>query len=179
MLNMNLVGAGLHHKNRKILMQDVFESFSFHDNAMHGIFLPEKISEGVSPLCIDIDHIIEMKECCVNGKTTFAVCQGMICFHDVTDLKINIAWRSSNFTTSETGTFIVDIKREVVETSLRLPVYYNWEIITNSDNYHISFGASSLSVNLIGEIKIIDRQYLLGDERMSVLQFTKSEFLPV
>ena len=148
-----------------------FESVSFHDNAIHGFYLPENLNEGTSPLSFDIDHIIEWIDCSNSGRTIFSVCQGIISFSDVTDLKINIVWPNSNYSASVVGLYILDIKRTIVKTHLRLPQYYRWEIITNNNNYHFSFGASSISMALIGDAKSIERQYLLGDERESILQF--------
>ncbi|MGY6030093.1 hypothetical protein [Phytobacter sp. AG2a] len=152
-----------------------FESVSFHDNAIHGFYLPENLSEETSPLCFDIDHIIEWTECSSSGEVIFSVCQGIISFYDVTDLKINITWSNSNYSASEVGLYILDIKRTTVKTPLRLPQYYRWEIITNNSNYHFSFAASSMSIILIGDAKKTERQYLLADERESIRQFIENE----
>ncbi|HDR2162655.1 TPA: hypothetical protein QCG56_005001 [Enterobacter cancerogenus] len=144
------------------------ENISFHDNAIHGIFLPEFVNDDASPLCFDIDHIIDWKQCSDNERELFSVSQGIISFDNVTDLRLNIEWKSSNYTTSETGVFIVDIKKEVVKTTMRVPQYFKWEIITNSKNHIFSFGASSMSITLLGEPKLVDRQYLLANERISI-----------
>ncbi|EAY9565604.1 hypothetical protein BA086_24975 [Salmonella enterica] len=145
-----------------------FDSVSFHDNAIHGIFLPESINDGVSPLRFDIDHITEWSEHSVSGKQLFSVSQGILSFYNVTDLRLNIEWAISNYTASEVGVYIIDIKREAAKTTLCVPQYYKWEIITNSKNYSFSFGASSTSIILLGNPKLVDRQYLLGDERISI-----------
>lgn len=158
---------------RTLIMTHDFESISFHDNAIHGIFLPESIDGGVSPLRFDIDHIIEWSEDSISGKPLFLVCQAVLYFSDVTDLKVNIEWTESNYTASETGLYIIDINKTDVKTTLRLPQYYKWEIVTNNKNCYFSFGASTLSMSLLGNTRLIERQYLLGNERASISQLTE------
>lgn len=172
MLNMNLVDAVLYHDTRTMIMTHDFENISFHDNAIHGIFLPENIDGRISPLRFDIDHIIEWSEDTFSGKPLFSVCQAVVSFSDVTDLKVNIEWAESKYTASETGLYIIDINKINVKTMLRFPHYYKLEIITNNKNCYFSFGASTFSMSLLGDTRLIGRQYLLGEERASILQLT-------
>lgn len=142
-----------------------FENYSFHDNAIHGIFLPGYEKNEESTLSFDIDHILQWGECSGNTVESFSVSQALLSFHNVTDLNARIAWSNSNYTSSESGIYIIDINREIVRTTLRHPQYFKWNIITNSDSYAFSFGASSLSLKLLGNTHKLDRQHLLSNER--------------
>jgi len=142
-----------------------FENYSFHDNAIHGILLPGYEKNEESTLVFDIDHILQWGECSENTVKTFSVSQALLSFHHVTDLNARISWSNSNYTSSESGVYIIDIQRETIETTLRLPQYFKWNIITNSDSHTFSFGASSLSLRLLGNTHKVERQHLLNSER--------------
>ncbi|MCD4560015.1 hypothetical protein [Lelliottia nimipressuralis] len=165
MLSMYLEDVVLHHKKENNNMTYDFENYNFHDNAIHGVFLPGYERNEESILSFDIDHILEWGECCENKIESFSVSQALLSFHNVTDLNAIISWSDSNFTSSEGGIYIIDIQREIVNTTLRLPQYFKWKIMTNSKNYTFSFGASSMSLKLLGDIHVTDRQHLLSDER--------------
>lgn len=148
-----------------------FESCYFHDNAIHGLSLPG-YGDDSSVLVLDIDYIVTWSEHSKNGRELFSVSQALLYFHHITDLNINISWANSGYTTSESGVYIIDIKRVAVSTNLRLPQYFKWEIVTNNDNYSFSFGASTLVLELLGEPYLVDRQYLLKNERRSIFSTT-------
>lgn len=154
-------------KKEVIIMIYDFDSCYFHDNAIHGISLPG-YGDIPSVLAFDIDYIVTWGQCSANGKALFSISQALLYFHHVTDLNINISWVNSSHTTSESGVYIIDIEREVVATKLRLPQYFKWKIVTNNDNYSFSFGASTLVMELLGEPHLVDRQYLLNNERISI-----------
>lgn len=143
-----------------------YDPFQFHDNSINGIIFPPYDENARSELHLDIDHILDWVYCSpIEGESIFSVSKGLLKFHNVTDLIININWGDSKYTSSASREMIVEIQREKVSTTLGYPEYYKWTIVTNSDDYVISFGASSMSLELIGQPIEVNRQYLLSSER--------------
>ena len=148
------------------MVTPTFSSAMLHDNLIHGITLPY-LDSMESTLSFDIDHILKCVHCSPNtGESIFLVSKALLSFHHVTDLTLNITWENSHYSHSEQGLFIIEAQREKVDTVLRLNEYYKWNIITNEKNYVISFGAASMSLELIGEPKRVNRQHLLKHERI-------------
>lgn len=143
-----------------------FDNYQFHDNVIRGIIFPGQGENTSTVLSFDIDYILDWISCSSESdESLFSVTRATLSFSGVTDLNLNISWRDSNFTTSEVGICIISIEREKVITSLGYPEYYKWKIVTQDDNYTITFGASDISLKLIGNSYIVNRQYLLDDER--------------
>lgn len=144
---------------------DSTDDSQFHDNAIHGIsFVTEDFR---SDLCLDIDHIIQWPTCAAveNKDPVFTISKAVLTFHDVTDLVINIDWGASGYTTSVSGFYIVSIEKEKIDTPLRFLEYYKWQVITNQLRSKLTFGASGMSLNLVGAPISVNRQYLKEIER--------------
>ncbi len=141
----------------------------FHDNLIRGIGFSSDVGDFSSDIHFDIDHILEWICCSTEeNKTLFSVSRALLKFHNVTDLIINISWGNSNYSEYSgysSGVHILHIKKEAVMSTLSVPDYYKWEIVTTNKDYYITFGASSMSLELIGEPKTVNRQYLLNSER--------------
>lgn len=142
-----------------------FDTYQFHDNLLHGVsFLVENFR---SELHLDIDHILQWPNCQheTNDTQLFTVSRGLLRFFDVTDLSITIDSGDSGYTTAVSGVCIDVIERESISTTLRLPTYYKWKVIMSDGVSVISFGSSSMSVELIGPALSVPRQFLMEDER--------------
>lgn len=145
------------------------DDYQFHDNLIHGFFFASDMDDFSSDIHFDIDHILEWKHCStIEYETLFSITRALLKFHNVTDLNINITWGNSNYSEYSgysSGVYILDIKKEKVESPLADPDYYKWTIFTSNDDYFITFGASSMSLELVGEPIQTNRQYLLNHER--------------
>ncbi len=142
-----------------------FDKYHFHDNFIHGVsFVVENFQ---SELRFDIDHILDWPNCADknNNGSDFTLSKGLLRFCDVTDLLINIEWGRSGYTTAVSGMSIDHIEREEVSTTLRFPSYYKWDIVLTDGRSLISFGASSMFLDLMGSPILVDRQFLMEAER--------------
>jgi len=143
----------------------------FHDNLIHGVSFASDVGDFSSDIHFDIDHILEWLCCSKNmDESMFSVSRALLKFHDVSDLILDLSWgetQYSKFTGFRSGVFILDVKKENVESLLAKDdgSYYKWQILTNNKNSIIQFGASSMSLELIGTPKIVNRQYLINSER--------------
>ena len=139
------------------------DKYKFHDNLVHGLsFFTEDFQSEVH---LDIDHIINWPSCDGNGSEIFVVSRAMLKFINVTDLFINIDRGKSGYTTSVSGVSIDRIECEEIETTLRLPTYYKWEIVMSDECSRISFGSSDMFFELMGTQFSVNRQYLKQCER--------------
>ncbi|WP_421550803.1 hypothetical protein [Kluyvera intermedia] len=146
------------------------EEHEFHDNLIRGIFFASEMDSFDSELHFDIDHIINWVKCSPNeNESLFLMSRGLLKFHNVSDLNMNISWGKteySEYSGYEGGIYIVDINKEKVISSLGDEgAYYKWEIKTNNIDCIINFGASSFSLELLGKPLTVNRQYLLNIER--------------
>ncbi|MFZ2726503.1 MAG: hypothetical protein WAX77_09655 [Methylococcaceae bacterium] len=143
----------------------LIDEYQFHDNFVHGIYFDINPGGIKSELHLDIDHIIQWSSCSENE--VFIISKAILKFYDVTDLSINIEWDKTGYTSSVSGSCIIDcIKSEKIKTSLRFPAYYKCEILTHDESSKISFGASGMCVEIKGKpVKVINRQYLMENER--------------
>lgn len=145
------------------------DNYQFHDNLIRGIVFASNMNEFSSDIHFDIDHILEWVRCStIENDSIFSVTRALLKFHEVTDLNINISWGNSHYreySGDSVGVYILDIKKEKVDSPLGTPEYYKWTIITSNDDYLITFGAASMSLELLGEPKQVNRQYLLNSER--------------
>ncbi len=149
----------------KIMTTQLFDSYQFHDNFLHGIsFLVEDFR---SEFLMDIDHILQWPKCPneIENEQFFIVSKALLRFNDVTDLSININWGESGYTTAVSGVCIDAIERTNIPTTLRFSNYYKWKVILNDSSSFISFGASSFALELIGNAIQTPRQFLLDAER--------------
>lgn len=142
-----------------------YDCHKYHDNVVHGIrFLVE---EFVSEIVLDIDYIVlwPVEACDEVNKPIFRVARCDLRFTDVTDLKVDVDWGESGYTTAVAGTSIDRIDRHLVATTLRVPAYYHWNVVMNDGRSRVSFGASSMLPEIKGESIEVPRQYLNDSER--------------
>jgi len=156
-------------------MQNIsFDENCFHDNLIHGIsFVTENFR---SDLCLDIDYIIQWPQCigAEDDEPLFIVSKALLSFHDLTDLKVNMDWGASGFSTSVTGFFIERIDQEKIDTPLLFENYYKWDIVICDHRSKLSFGASGMSLDLIGGAMSVNRQYLTENERRGMISGDES-----
>ena len=146
------------------------EEYEFHDNLIRGVNFASDMDSFDSELHFDIDHIVKWIKCSpIENESLFIMSRGLLKFHNVSDLIMNISWGSSKYNKYsgyQSGLYIFDIKKERVDSCLRGEgEYYRWEINTNNKYCQIAFGASSFSVELLGKPLTVNRQYLLNSER--------------
>lgn len=145
----------------------------FHDNLIRGVSFASDVGDFSSDIHFDIDHILQWIHCSVKeGESLFSVSRALLKFHDVSDLRLDISWgdtQYSQYAGYSSGVYILNITKERVTSSLAPggEGYYEWQILTNNKDCTIKFGASSMSLELIGPPKTVNRQYLLNDERSS------------
>lgn len=144
----------------------------FHDNLVRGINFASEVGDFSSDISFDIDHILEWINCSPNqDEYLFSVSQAILTFHYVSDLVMNISWGNSNytkFTGDSSGFYILNIEKQKINSPLGDPDYYSWKITTNNKGQVISFGASDMSLKLIGSPQLVNRQYLLNSERINI-----------
>jgi hypothetical protein len=147
-------------------MNENFDEYAFHDSRVHGIsFVTEGFSSEVH---LDIDCILRWPDCDADGDTLplFTVSKGLLSFFDVTDLVMKVDWGTSGFTTAVSGIYIDRVVRQEAKTSLRFPAYYSWDIIFSDSTSQLSLGASSCIQKQVGNPLVVDRQFLLREERI-------------
>ena len=148
-------------------IDSTYDSYKYHDNFVHGIkFLVENF---LSEIIFDIDHIVgwPVDGCEADSKSIFQVAKCDLRFGIVTDLKVNIDWGQIGYTTAVVGPIIHKIERREVATILRVPGYYHWNVIMADGRSNVSFGASSITLEMKSEPIDLDRQYLNDSERNS------------
>ncbi|UGS43559.1 hypothetical protein [Pseudocitrobacter corydidari] len=143
---------------------------NFHDNLIRGVSFASNMDSFDSELYFDIDHIIQWVKCSPNeNESLFLISRGILKFHNVSDLCMNISWGDTQYkqySGYQGGLYISDIKKELVSSSLGgSEEYYRWDINTNNKDSIITFGASSFSLELLGNPLTVNRQYLLNNER--------------
>lgn len=154
------------------MMPEVISEHTFHDNLIRGICFASGMEDFSSDIHFDIDHILEWVNCSTQpGDSLFSVSKATLKFHDVSDLVINLSLEKTNhsqFSSLTSGIYILDILKEKIESSLSNTGnhYYKWKIITTDKGCTIQFGAASMSLELFGTPKIVNRQYLTNDERI-------------
>lgn len=146
------------------------EEYEFHDNLIHGVFFASDMDSFDSELHFDIDHIIKWEKCSSSeNESQFLMSRCLLKFHNTADLNMTISWGNTQYNKYsgyQSGLYIFDIKKELVNSSLSgNGEYYKWEITTNNKDCIITFGASSFSVELLGKPLTVNRQYLLNSER--------------
>lgn len=143
-----------------------FDSFQFHDNLVHGISF--HVADFVCELILDIDHIVSWPDCdsAETELPCFSVAEASLKFSYVTDLVVHIDWGTKGYAAGTSGISINEITRETVITALHVPIYYQWYIRMTDEQSLISFGASSLSLELKGKPLTTNRQFLLDNERI-------------
>lgn len=145
--------------------------YLLHDNLIHGIMFSSDVGDFSSDVSFDIDHILEW------GITSshesglqFLVSKAILTFHDVSDLVLELSWgdtQYSQFSGFSSGVYILEVVKERVDSPLASEdgEYYKWQINTNNKKSAIRFGASSMSLKLVGTPKQVNRQYLISEER--------------
>ena len=143
----------------------LFDPFQFHDNHVHGISFP--VTDFDCALILDIDHIVDWPECdSADGEMPrFSVAKASLKFSCVSDLVVHIDWGTRGYAGGTSGISINEITRKKVVPAFRVPTYFQWHIHMADQQSFISFGASSFSLELIGKPLVVDRQFLLGNER--------------
>ncbi|MDK9363402.1 hypothetical protein [Lelliottia wanjuensis] len=150
---------------------NIVDEHQFHDNLIRGVIFASEVGDFSSDIHFDIDHIVKWVHCSVKeGESLFSVSRALLKFHDVSDLNLDISWGNTQYTKYagySSGIYILDIIKRKIESPLapRAENYYEWEILTTNKNSIIKFGASSMSLELIGAPMTVNRQYLLNDER--------------
>lgn len=151
------------------IMNQFYDKISLHDNLVHGISFSSDVGDFSSIVSFDIDHIMEWVNCSPEeGESIFKVAPAKLKFYDTTDLILNISWgdsKYSKYSGSSAGFYILDVIREKVDSPLKKADYYKWEILTNHDDYIITFGASYMSLDITGAPRLVNRQYLYNNER--------------
>lgn len=146
-----------------------YNPHQFHDNLIRGIYFASDGEDFTADLHLDIDHILEWVSCSTEvDKSIFSVSQAILKFHDISDLAINLNWGGSGTGQRAffcAGAHILKIEREEASPLFDGTNYYQWQIITDSHNNTISFGASGMTLELVGEPKQVNRQSLLNSER--------------
>lgn len=141
---------------------DEFDSYAFHDNLLHGIsFLVEDFT---AELFLEIDHILKWPTC-ADEKIVFEVSKARLRFCDISDLSINMEWPKKGSENAMSRIFIDKVTRHEVCVALNLPSYYEWRIWMSDGHSSISFGASTMVVELTKPPLSVDRQYLMSYER--------------
>ncbi len=150
-----------------IFTNDDFEEISLHDNKIHGIQFCVDVEKFQSDIVFDIDYIVEFV-CGVECQ--FKIAPASLRFHNVTDLNLLINWGDSGFQNSISGPFIIELKREPVETNMRVKNYYRWVIVCNNEKYNISLGASDFTLTLLSEPIVSGVQHLDIVERQKLIK---------
>ena len=93
-----------------------------------------------------------------DGTYRFAVCPASLCFHDVTDLHVDLN-RSILC-----GVWIMGLTREPIEEAAAKPPRYRWTLELDGDD-EIRFAATGFTQSLLSEPVIRERQHLSHEER--------------
>jgi hypothetical protein len=123
---------------------DDFESYNWHDNAVHGIRIVEGADGCSGELILDIDFIAEwLKPKDGNDAFCFRIAPADLTFHDVTELVISVNYAAS--TAALQPMTIHEIHREIFtypndHSSFAWKIEINWP-----RNSFISFHSSSFS----------------------------------
>lgn len=141
-----------------------FESFSWHDNAIHGIRIVEGPGGCSGKLILDIDFIVEWLPP-EGGENAFQfrIAPSDLVFHEVTDLVISVNYAES--TAALQPMTIHEIHREIVTypngyTSFSWKIEINWP-----RNGFISFCSRGFTQNARVQAIASGAQYLSPAER--------------
>lgn len=147
-------------------LKDDFDEDELHDNCIHALQFCHELYE--SNFIFDIDHIVEWIPS--SDGCRFKVVPALLKFFHVTDLVISIEWGNSGFQNSEGGLFITGVRREPVETKLKLATYYHWLLHLNDSEQVIHFGASGYALEFRSDPIIIEEQSFHYGERMKLIK---------
>ena len=157
-------------KNRSTQTESDFDDLSWHDNQIHGIeFRTGDVDndDWTSELVFDIDFIVEWI-CGVDGIASFRIAPATLCFHGVTDLKMNLNSQDTGFQAMLRTLSIFEVERERIENQkvhLDRP-YYLWRIVLSDPAQGaISFGATGFTQEFRGDPVFSSKQKLSRQER--------------
>lgn len=141
-----------------------FESFCWHDNAIHGIRIVEGPDGCSGELILDIDFIVEwLPPEAGENAYQFRIAPSNLVFHEVTDLVISVNYAAS--TAALQPMTIHEIHREIVTypngyTSFAWKIEINWP-----RNGFISFSSKGFTQNARMQAIASGAQYLSPAER--------------
>lgn len=151
-----------------------FQDLAWHDCHIWGFELrpgdPED-RDWTSDLALHIDWIAEWV-CGVDGGASFRVAPAVLVFHDVTELRVAIAWGDGRARTALHPASIDRIERQPVgERHAPDHPYYRWRILLNwPSGGQIDFSGSSFTQTLLAEPLLLEgRQQLKAAERRTLL----------
>ena len=137
----------------------------WHDDRIHSLHLrapdPDR-GDWRSELMLDIDHIVEWL-CGADGRMRFRVAPASLLFHDVTDLRIGIAFGAGGAreTLNELSIAAIDRHPAAATAGPGQQPYYDWRIALNLPvGGEITFGASGYSLTLRAAPVLTDQQRL-------------------
>jgi hypothetical protein len=148
----------------KALMTEKFDSFSWHDNAIHGFCVAEGPDGRGGQLTLDIDFIVQWLPATGDDSAfAFVIAPADLVFHEVSDLIFSINYASCS--ASVQPMIIHEIRREVL-TYPNGHRSYSWRIDLNwPRNSFISFHSPLMSQAVRGRSISSGAQYLQPVER--------------
>jgi hypothetical protein len=149
-------------------MDEQFDSFNWHDNAIHGFRIAEGPDGCSGQLTLDIDFIVQwLPPTGDEIAFAFVLAPADLIFHEVTDLALSIDYASCSAALQPM--MIHEIRREVLTYSNGHPSF-SWHIDINwPRNSYISFNSPLMSQALRGQSVSSGAQYLTPSERAQLL----------
>jgi hypothetical protein len=136
-----------------------FDTLSWHDNHVHGLQISEG-QYGSGELVLDLDFIVEWVRS-DSGCVQFRIAPALLTFHEVTNLKIELDYRSARAAMSPFSIAAIERRLESRERYTATV----WTIPLNWPNGEISFEATGFSQVLRASPIVKDQQSLTETER--------------
>ena len=137
-----------------------FDEMSWHDCHAHAIRI-ESGSHGAGTLVLDFDYIIEWVKL-PGGGMRFRMLPARLTFHEVVNLRIRLDYATP---AAALGPFSIQAIERHVEARERYQAQV-WRIAINWPSGEFGFEASGYTQRGVGEPVLVDRQWLLPEERV-------------
>ncbi len=145
---------------------------SWHDNLIYGLRIDAADPDNGlwrSDLVLDIDHILEWLRL-EDGSFRFRVAPATLTFHDVTDLRISVAYEGSfaGMNLNELSISEIEQGAPLARERPQAPLLFPWCIkLNHPPRGEISFNATGYTQTLRAAPRICDEQRLPLLERSS------------
>jgi hypothetical protein len=137
-----------------------FENLGWHDNHVHGLSIQD--GEYAGKLVLDLDYICEWL-CGTDRRCSFMLAPADLVFRDVTELRINIEYKSIAVAPISIG----EIRREIIVRTERY-TECRWQILFNFPQGEISFQSPGFAQVLRALPIHKKQQFLTEDERIQL-----------
>jgi len=147
---------------------DDFDDMSWHDAHVHGFWMDNfDEGNGEADLILDIDFILEWPRARASdeGAFSFKVCQALLRFHDVMNLKIYLDYNAPAAGTSPFS--LSGVERELRQFPTGNKAYH-WRLPVNWPSGLLEFTASGFTQTLVGAPSIETGQHLAAEKRLKI-----------